>query len=86
MRRGQKYVVRCHKGVARDKVGLGDGRYRKGDLVTYEGGPTRKLDRAFVYTAGRTDFPWEDGFDWGELGDYFEPVPVKVVQSIALDE
>ena len=81
-----KYVVRCHKGVLCSKVGLGSkGRYLKGDFVTYEGTPTKKLEEACIYSNNEL-FPFEDWYSWGSLNDYFEAVPVEVKTIISIKE
>lgn len=80
------YVVRCKKAVRGADVGLGEQeRWRKGDLVTYEGRACRKLDKAHIYQDedGDLGFPFEDILGNGIcLEDYFEPVPVKVETKV----
>lgn len=83
--RPKTYVVRCKKAVPGIAVGLGDQeRWRKGDLLTYEGCATRSLDEAFVYGRDEdSEFPFEDILGNGFcLEDYFEAVPVKVVTTV----
>ncbi len=79
MKRGQKYVVRCHTAVSRSKVALGNsGRFRPGDFVMESGSPTRDVNRAAVYRAGKPfeEFPFDDDCGTPPLETYFEAVPV----------
>lgn len=85
MKRGQKYVVQCYKAVACSKIGLGEsGKYQVGDYVTYEGDPTKKLEKAHIYKHGHefNEF-WLDDFECDKrLSKHFKCVPVKIVSKI----
>jgi hypothetical protein len=82
-----KYVVECTKRVRCEDVGLGhEGWYRTGQYVTYDGRPTRSLDKAFIYGSDSRspgsdidEFPFED---FPHLDDYFKKVPVSVVVRV----
>jgi hypothetical protein len=80
MKKGQKYVVRCHKRVACKTVGLGhSGHYEVGDLVSDEGGPVKNIEQASVYEVDEEDFPWTDDIRGEDIDKWFEPVPVRIV-------
>lgn len=80
MKKGQKYVVQCIKSVAKSKVGLGSkGNFPKSHYVKKDGGATKSIDKAFVYTKGNQDFPFDDDFTSGfSLSDYFCAVPCSI--------
>lgn len=77
-RKTQRYVVRCKKAISGNKALLASRyQYKKGDLVSPEGTPTRRLASAAVYDKEHS-FPFKDIFTWGTLEEFFEAVPVTL--------
>lgn len=84
MKKGQKYVVRCHTKVKASKVGLGNKTFLPGTYVTYDGSPTTDINKAYVYLHKiefeEFDF---DGTPWDEVTpvNFFSPVPVRLIEE-----
>lgn len=78
MKKGQKYVVRCHKKVNASKVGLGNKTFLPGTYITYNGNPTADINEAHVYLH---EIEFEE-FDFENTGfDFFSPVPVRLSEE-----
>lgn len=91
MEPGQKFIVRCHKKVNGNRVGLGSNVFTPGKFLTSNGAPTTDLNQAHVYQYfagfGDNDFDFDDT-EWGNgesMRDFFEPVLVRVKVEIDLD-
>jgi len=89
MESGQKFVVRCHKKINGNRLGLGNNIFTPGKFLTNNGVPTRDLNEAHVYQycSEDNDFDFEDT-EWGDgetMRDFFEPVLVRVKVEIDLD-
>jgi hypothetical protein len=77
MKKGQKYVVRCHKKVKASKVGLGSNTFLPGTYITYNGNPTTNINEAHVYLH---EIEFEE-FDFENTVDFFSPVPVRLSEE-----
>lgn len=74
------YVVRCSKQIKASDAGLGSGLFKKGVYLTASGKPTNELSKAAIYgtSIGETFYFEDDAGSSGYVGDFFEPVAVKL--------
>lgn len=79
--KSNKYVYKCIKNQGGAEFSLSSKKYRVGHYITYEGGPTRDINKAYIFNKGEYDIH-SAGYDDGrDLRQYFQLVPVKITEQ-----
>lgn len=78
MKRKIKYVYRCIKGqIEVDQFGLSHKWYKIGDYITYDGMPTKDLQKAYIYGDDEDDY---DADTLSEMTgrDHFQKLEIEI--------